>query len=146
VARGGAAASSLGDIDSLEQTVLEVPMRHPSGSSQITRSPVRGRRQLARRRRVPALAVMAALAAGTLTGCQDHASFAPTGAAGNASTSSSEAQRTQEMEKKAKDIEQQARDLQNMQGTEQEKIDAANKIEQQRQELNRQSEAAPAAA
>ncbi len=83
-----------------------------------------------------------------LAGCQHSSDLAPGGAAGSAASSAtaprSEAQRTQEMEKKAKDIDQQARDLQNMQGTEQEKIDAVNKIEQQRQDLARQSEGAPA--
>jgi hypothetical protein len=93
------------------------------------------------------LAAMALLAGAALVACQQSSSQAPGGTAAGSSSASappSEAQRTQEMEKKAKDINQQARDIQSMQGTDQEKIDAVNKLEQQRQDLTRQSEGAPA--
>jgi TolA-binding protein len=106
------------------------------------------RRFLEVTRPLPWLAALALLAGAALAACQHSSSQAPGGAGGSASSSAStppsEAQRTQEMEKKAKDINQQARDIQSMQGTEQEKIDAVNKLEQQRQDLTRQSEGAPA--
>ena len=82
-----------------------------------------------------------------LLGCPQSGSSPPPPVSSSAASSQpapgSEAQRTREMEDKARAIDQQARDIQNMQGTEQEKIDAVNKLEQQRQELNRQSEGAP---
>lgn len=57
-----------------------------------------------------------------------------------ASTSSSEAERTKKIEAKAAEIERMAEDIQNMTGTEQEKIDAMNKLEQARRELNEMQE------
>jgi len=50
-------------------------------------------------------------------------------------TSSDEAERTRKIEEKAAEIERHAQDIQNMTGTEQEKIDAVNKLDQERREL-----------
>ena len=103
------------------------------------------RRFLEVTRPLPWLAALTLLAGAALVACQHSSSEVQGGgASSSASAPPSEAQRTQEMEKKAKDIDQQARDIQSMQGTEQEKIDAVNKLEQQRQDLTRQSEGAPA--
>jgi hypothetical protein len=43
------------------------------------------------------------------------------------------------MEAKARELDKKAAEIQNMQGSEQEKIDAVNKLEQERQELHRMS-------
>lgn len=51
-----------------------------------------------------------------------------------------EAERTREMEEKAAEIERQAEDLRTMEGSEQDKIDAYNKLQQEQQELNSMSE------
>jgi TolA-binding protein len=56
------------------------------------------------------------------------------------SSSSSEAERTRKMEEKAAEIERHAEEIRNMQGTEQEKIDAMNRLEQERRELNEMQE------
>jgi len=62
-------------------------------------------------------------------------------ASGTASTSSSsEAERTKKIEAKAAEIERHAQEIQNMTGTEQEKIDAMNRLEQERRELNEMQE------
>lgn len=55
---------------------------------------------------------------------------------GAPTSSSNEAERTKKIEAKAAEIERMAQDIQNMTGTEQEKIDAMNKLEQARRELN----------
>lgn len=52
------------------------------------------------------------------------------------SSTSSEAERTRKMEEKAAEIERHAEEIRNMQGTEQEKIDAMNRLEEERRELN----------
>jgi TolA-binding protein len=52
-----------------------------------------------------------------------------------AAPSSDEAERTRKMEEKAAEIERHAQEIQNMTGTEQEKIDAVNKLDQERREL-----------
>jgi TolA-binding protein len=74
-----------------------------------------------------------------LAGCERHAA-APAQASGEAAEGApqSQAERTKAMEEKAREMDQKAADIQNMQGTEQEKIDAVNKLEQERQELNKQ--------
>jgi hypothetical protein len=41
------------------------------------------------------------------------------------------------MEEKAAEIERRAEEIRTMEGTDQEKIDAANELEKERQELNR---------
>lgn len=51
-----------------------------------------------------------------------------------------ESARTSEMEDKAADIDRQAQDLQTMEGSDQDKIDAYNKMQQDQQELNSMSE------
>jgi hypothetical protein len=56
------------------------------------------------------------------------------------SSSSSEADRTSEMEDKAEDIQRQAEDLKTMEGSDQDKIDAYNKMQQDQQELSESSE------
>jgi hypothetical protein len=56
--------------------------------------------------------------------------------AGAPTSSSAEAERTKKIEAKAAEIERMAQDIQNMTGTEQEKIDAMNRLEQARRELN----------
>jgi hypothetical protein len=58
------------------------------------------------------------------------------GTSGTASTSSSdEAERTRKMEEKAAEIERLSAEIQNMTGTEQEKIDAVNRLDEMRREL-----------
>jgi basic membrane lipoprotein Med (substrate-binding protein (PBP1-ABC) superfamily) len=92
-----------------------------------------------------ALAALAVL--GALAGCARHA--ATTGTSSTDATSATagdgsaqggsfqrEAERTKAMEEKARELDKKAAEIQNMQGTEQEKIDAVNKLEQERQELH----------
>jgi TolA-binding protein len=82
------------------------------------------------------LLVAAALAAGCRR--QGTATAAPAGeSAAEGSGGQSQAERTRAMEEKAREMEKRAADIQNMQGSEQEKIDAVNKLEQDRQELNK---------
>ena len=50
--------------------------------------------------------------------------------------SSSEAEKTRKIEAKAAEIERHAEEIRNMQGSEQEKIDAMNRLDQERRELN----------
>ncbi|HEY7213844.1 MAG TPA: hypothetical protein VIC28_04400 [Thermoanaerobaculia bacterium] len=66
----------------------------------------------------------------------------PSGSSSTASDSStsSEAERTRKMEEKAAEIERHAEEIRNMQGTEQEKIDAMNRLEEERRELNEMQE------
>ncbi|HVR08175.1 MAG TPA: hypothetical protein VMW75_09010 [Thermoanaerobaculia bacterium] len=77
----------------------------------------------------------------TLAGCGRHSGGTAANAGGDASTQGSgdqsQAERTKAMEAKARELDQKAADIQSMQGTEQEKIDAVNKLEQERQELNK---------
>ena len=54
---------------------------------------------------------------------------------GSDSSATSEAERTRAMEEKAADIERRAEEIRNMEGSEQEKIDAVNRLEQERREL-----------
>jgi len=89
-----------------------------------------------------AVAALAALAAVlVLAGCGRHATTPATTAAEDGSAQGgsyrSEAERTKAMEAKARELDQKAAEIQNMQGTEQEKIDAVNKLEQERQDLNK---------
>jgi hypothetical protein len=74
----------------------------------------------------------------TLCGCRMPSSTAGSskGEEGTAPASSeSEAERTRRIEEKAAEIERRAEEIRNMQGTEQEKIDALNQLEQDRREL-----------
>ena len=50
--------------------------------------------------------------------------------------SASEAEKTRKIEEKAAEIDRHAEELRNMQGSEQEKIDAMNRLDQERRELN----------
>jgi len=52
-----------------------------------------------------------------------------------AASSADEAERTRKIQEKAAEIERKQAELQTMQGTDQEKIDAANELEKERQEL-----------
>jgi hypothetical protein len=54
--------------------------------------------------------------------------------------SAAEAERTRKMEEKAAEIERHAEEIKTMQGTDQEKIDAMNRLEQERRELNEMAE------
>jgi hypothetical protein len=76
-------------------------------------------------------------AATTGTAPADATAAAPGDSSAQGGSYQSEAERTRAMEAKARELDQKAAQIQNMQGTEQEKIDAVNKLEQERQELNR---------
>ena len=54
--------------------------------------------------------------------------------------SSAEAEKTKQMEDKAAEYQRHAEEVRNMEGTEQEKIDAMNSLDQERRELNEMSE------
>jgi TolA-binding protein len=96
-----------------------------------------GRRQ----RPLISLVLVMLMAATALAGCRRHPAAAPPAQAADeaapGATRWSEAERTKAMEEKARQLDQKAAEIQGMQGTEQEKIDAVNKLEQERQELNR---------
>ena len=69
-------------------------------------------------------------------GCEMPTTSArPTG-----SGSSEEAEKTRKMEEKAAEYQRHAEEVRNMEGTEQEKIDAMNSLDQERRELNEMSE------
>lgn len=75
----------------------------------------------------------------TALGCKMPASTSSSGSEeeGTSTSSSSESQseRTRRIDEKAAEIARMEEDLRNMQGTDQEKIDAMNRIEQARREL-----------
>jgi TolA-binding protein len=82
------------------------------------------------------------LVGATLAGCRRQAAEAPASGGdasspGASAAGQSEAERTKAMEEKARELEKKASDIQSMEGTEQEKIDAVNKLEQERQDLNK---------
>jgi hypothetical protein len=54
--------------------------------------------------------------------------------------SSEEAEKTRKMEEKSAEYQRHAEEVRNMEGTEQEKIDAMNSLDQERRELNEMSE------
>jgi TolA-binding protein len=73
-----------------------------------------------------------------LAGCEMPASTTSSGTEeeGTASSSSeSESERTRRIEEKAASIARREEEIRNMQGTEQEKIDAVNELERERREL-----------
>jgi len=72
----------------------------------------------------------------TLLGCNMPSSSPPPSSGG----SSAEAEKTQKMEEKAAEYQRHAEEVRNMEGTEQEKIDAMNSLDQERRELNEMSE------
>ena len=90
-----------------------------------------------------ALAVIGLTLAATLAGCGRHSGGSAATGSGDAAAQGSEyqsqAERTKAMEAKARELDQKAAEIQNMQGSEQEKTDAVNKLEQERQELHRMS-------
>ena len=53
---------------------------------------------------------------------------------------SAEAERTREMEEKAADLQRQAEAVQSSEGSDQDKIDTVNRLEQERQQLNETAE------
>jgi hypothetical protein len=63
--------------------------------------------------------------------------------AGAGAGSSGEAEKTRKMEEKAAEIDRKAEEVRNMEGTEQEKADAMNSLDQERRELNDQADAKP---
>ena len=91
--------------------------------------------------------VLCLLLAGSLSACQqikdklsNDEEQAESSEESSSDDSMSESDRTRAMEEKAAEIERKAEEIRNMQGTEQEKIDALNELERERQELNRMSE------
>ena len=64
----------------------------------------------------------------------------PSSAPAPSAGSSAEAEKTQKMEEKAAEYQRHAEEVRNMEGTEQEKIDAMNSLDQERRELNEMSE------
>jgi len=96
--------------------------------------------QLGQVARLLALVALGSMLALATAGCRRHAATTtPAGDDGSAQggATQSQAERTKAMEEKAREIDQKAAEIQTMQGTEQEKIDAVNKLEQERQELNK---------
>ncbi|HYN23131.1 MAG TPA: hypothetical protein VE078_19385 [Thermoanaerobaculia bacterium] len=57
-----------------------------------------------------------------------------------AASTESQAEKTRRIEEKAAEIERRAEEIRNMQGTDQEKIDAMNELDRERQELMRMQE------
>ena len=84
------------------------------------------------RKQVLSLVVLVAL-----FGCKMPSSTqsSSTGEEESAQAASSESERTRQIEEKAAEIARMEEDLRNMQGSEQEKIDAMNRIEEKRREL-----------
>ncbi|HEY2739285.1 MAG TPA: hypothetical protein VGK45_12840 [Thermoanaerobaculia bacterium] len=72
--------------------------------------------------------------------CQGKASSPAASSGSAASSSESESERTRKIQEKAADIERKAAEIQNMQGTEQEKTDAVNALDKERRELTEMQE------
>jgi len=68
-------------------------------------------------------------------GCRMPSS-SPSAGSASSSSSSEEAERTRKMEEKAAEIDRKAEEIRNMQGTDEEKAEAVNKLDQERRELN----------
>jgi hypothetical protein len=68
-------------------------------------------------------------------GCRMPSSSPSSGSA-SSSSSSEEAERTRKMEEKAAEIDRKAEEIRNMQGTDEEKAEAVNKLDAERRELN----------
>jgi len=82
--------------------------------------------------------VLSLIVLSTALGCKMPASTSSstTGEEGTASSSSeSQSQRTRRIEEKAAEIARREEEIRNMQGSDQEKIDAMNDLERQRREL-----------
>jgi TolA-binding protein len=76
-------------------------------------------------------------------GCDKLAGLKSTSGDSSATPSAStesQAEKTRRIEEKAAEIERKAEEIRNMQGTDQEKIDAMNALERERQELMRMQE------
>ena len=86
-----------------------------------------------RKRRTSWLVLLSLLLLPILWACEMPSTGTP--ATTSTTTSSGEAEKTRRMEEKAAEIQRKEEELRNMQGTDQEKIDAANAIEKDRQEL-----------
>lgn len=86
-----------------------------------------------RKPRAPWLVLLSLLLLSALGACEMPSTGTPSTA--GATTSSSEAEKTRKMEEKAAEIRRKEEEIRNMQGTEQEKIDAVNALEKERQEL-----------
>jgi hypothetical protein len=67
-------------------------------------------------------------------------SSAPSAAGSSSSSSTSESERTRKIKEKADEIDRKAAEIQTMQGTEQEKIDAVNALDKERRELTEMQE------
>jgi hypothetical protein len=79
--------------------------------------------------------VLALLLFASLPACQPKQAGESAPAASSSTSSTSEAERTRELEKKAADLDRRTEELKTMNGTDQEKIDAANQIDKERREL-----------
>lgn len=100
--------------------------------------------QGSRVRRLPSWPILSLLLLSLLavsSGCKVPSSQ-PSAAAGSSSSSSSESQseRTRKLKEKADEIDRKAAEIQTMQGTEQEKIDAVNALDKERRELTEMQE------
>jgi hypothetical protein len=73
-------------------------------------------------------------------GCKMPGSSSSAGSASSSSSSSEEAERTRRMEEKAAEIDRKAEEIRNMQGTDEEKAEAVNKLDQERRELQEMQE------
>ncbi|HKI03426.1 MAG TPA: hypothetical protein VKK31_15720 [Thermoanaerobaculia bacterium] len=88
------------------------------------------------RRPLPFLLLSLTLLAGA-TACDHPGGGPPVRSEG---AGSAEAERTREVEEKAADIQSQADAIQSSEGSDQDKIDAVNKLEQERQQMNETAE------
>jgi TolA-binding protein len=80
--------------------------------------------------------VLSLVVLSTTLGCQMPSSTSSTEEADTESSSSENAaERTRQIEEKAAGIARREEEIRNMQGTEQEKIDAVNELERERREL-----------
>jgi hypothetical protein len=77
------------------------------------------------------------------SGCQLPGGSSSSGAASESSAGGDEAERTRQMEEKAAEIERRAEEIRNMEGSDQEKIDALNELDRERRELERMQEGGP---
>ncbi|HEX3126598.1 MAG TPA: hypothetical protein VH394_04650 [Thermoanaerobaculia bacterium] len=84
-----------------------------------------------RNRRASWLVLLCLLLLPTLWACEMPSTSTPS----TTTASSGEAEKTRKMEEKAAEIRRKEEEIRNMQGTEQEKIDAYNQLEKERQEL-----------
>jgi TolA-binding protein len=79
--------------------------------------------------------VLSLIVLSTALGCQMPASTSSSGTEEEDTSSANEAERTRLIEEKAAGIARREEEIRNMQGTEQEKIDAVNELERERREL-----------